>query len=141
MLTGLPPFYSQNINIMYQKILNGELRFPSYVSAEGQSLLEGLLTRDVEKRLGSGLDGSNEVKRHIFFNGIDWEKLEKKEIDPPFKPKVKNDVDTSQIDTAFTQEKPQDSLVENSLSDTVARENNFDGFTFVAPNVMEGAKA
>merc|ERR1712000_657914 len=28
MLTGLPPYYSQNINIMYQKILNGELRFP-----------------------------------------------------------------------------------------------------------------
>jgi len=77
----------------------------------------------------------------FFFNGIDWEKLEKKDIDPPFKPKVKNDIDTSQIDTAFTQEKPQDSLVENTLSDTAARENNFDGFTFVAPNVMEGAKA
>jgi len=141
MLTGLPPFYSQNINIMYQKILNGELRFPSYVSAEAQSLLEGLLTREVEKRLGSGTDGSNEVKRHVFFNGIDWEKLEKKDVEPPFKPKVKSETDISQIDTAFTLEKPQDSLVENTLSDTVARENNFDGFTFVAPNVMEGAKA
>ena len=42
MLTGLPPFYSQNINIMYQKILNGELRFPSYVSQEAQDLLEGV---------------------------------------------------------------------------------------------------
>ncbi len=27
---------------MYQKILNGELRFPSYVSAEAKSLLEGV---------------------------------------------------------------------------------------------------
>lgn len=137
MLTGLPPFYSQNINIMYQKILNGELRFPSYVSAEAMSLLEGLLTREVEKRLGSGPDGSNEVKRHVFFNGIDWEKLEKKGVDAPFRPKVKSETDTSQIDTAFTQEKPQDSLVENSLSETMARENNFDGFTFVSPNAME----
>jgi len=137
MLTGLPPFYSQNINIMYQKILNGELRFPSYVSAEAMSLLEGLLTREVEKRLGSGPDGSNEVKRHVFFNGIDWEKLEKKGVDAPFKPKVKSETDTSQIDTAFTQERPQDSLVENSLSETMARENNFDGFTFVSPNAME----
>eukprot|EP01118_Nematostelium_gracile_P017505 TRINITY_DN74_c0_g1_i1.p1 TRINITY_DN74_c0_g1~~TRINITY_DN74_c0_g1_i1.p1 ORF type:complete len:409 (-),score=123.26 TRINITY_DN74_c0_g1_i1:149-1375(-) len=141
MLTGLPPFYSQNINIMYQKILNGELRFPSYVSADAQSLLEGLLTREVEKRLGSGADGSNEVKRHPFFSSIDWERLERKEIDPPFKPKVKSETDTSQIDTAFTQEKPQDSLVESSLSETLARENNFDGFTFVSPGVMEGATA
>jgi len=139
MLTGLPPFYSQNINIMYQKILNGELRFPSYVSSEAQSLLEGLLTREVDKRLGSGPDGSNEVKRHGFFGEIDWDRLEKKEIDAPFKPKVKSEIDTSQIDTAFTQERPQDSLVEHSLSDTAAKENNFDGFTFVSPNAMDQA--
>jgi len=141
MLTGLPPFYSQNINIMYQKILNGELRFPSYVSSEAQSLLEGLLTREVEKRLGSGTDGSQEVKRHTFFNGIDWEKLERKELETPFKPKVKSDTDTSQIDTAFTQEKPQDSLVETSMNETLSKENNFDGFTFVSPNAMEQANA
>ena len=42
MLTGLPPFYSQNINIMYQKILHGELRFPPYISEDAVSLLEGV---------------------------------------------------------------------------------------------------
>merc|ERR1712100_639114 len=42
MLTGLPPFYSQNINIMYQKILNGELRFPETMSPDACSLLEGV---------------------------------------------------------------------------------------------------
>jgi serine/threonine protein kinase len=105
MLTGLPPFYSQNINLMYQKILNGELRFPSFISAEAQSLLEGLLTRDPEKRLGSGSEGSNEVKRHAFFKDIDWAKLEKKELEAPFKPKVKDVMDVSQIDTVFTGER------------------------------------
>jgi serine/threonine protein kinase len=139
MLTGLPPFYSQNINIMYQKILNGELRFPSYVSPEAQSLLEGLLTRDVDKRLGSGKSGSEDVKRHPFFSGLDWNMLEKKQIDPPFKPKVKSDTDTTQIDPQFTAEKPQDSLVETTLSDTMMKEN-FVGFTYVASSQME-AKA
>jgi serine/threonine protein kinase len=137
MLTGLPPFYSQNINLMYQKILNGELRFPSFISAEAQSLLEGLLTRDPEKRLGSGSEGTNEVKRHSFFKDIDWSKLEKKEIEAPFKPKVKDVLDVSQIDTVFTGERPQDSLVENSLSETMMRENNFDNFTFNAESHME----
>jgi len=141
MLTGLPPFYSQNINIMYQKILNGELRFPSYVSSEAQSLLEGLLTREVDKRLGSAPDGSEDIKKHPFFSGLDWEKLERMEIDAPFKPKVKSETDISQIDTAFTLEKPQDSLVENSGADAMNKETNFDGFTFVAPSQMEGAKA
>lgn len=141
MLTGLPPFYSQNINIMYQKILNGELRFPTYVSQEAKSLLEGLLTRDVDKRLGSGSDGGKNVKNHPFFRDIDWERLEKRDIEPPWKPKVKSETDTSQIDTVFTGERPQDSLVEGTLTDAVTKDNNFDGFTFVAPTAMEGGIA
>ena len=43
MFTGLPPFYSQNINIMYQKILNGELRFPDFMSPDASDLLEGVI--------------------------------------------------------------------------------------------------
>jgi len=136
MLTGLPPFYSQNINIMYQKILNGELRSPSYVSQDAQSLLEGLLTRDVDKRLGSQ---SGEVKKHIFFKDIDWDKLERREMEPPYKPKVKNELDITQIDNVFTAEKPLDSfVVETSLSETAQNENNFQGFTFVSPTAMDG---
>jgi len=37
-----PPFYSQNVNIMYQKILHGELRFPTYISEDAVNLLEGV---------------------------------------------------------------------------------------------------
>jgi len=122
---------------MYQKILNGELRFPSYVSPDAQSLLEGLLTRDVEKRLGSQ---PGEVKRHAFFKDIDWDKLERREVEPPYKPRVKNELDTTQIDTVFTQEKPQDSLVETTLSETIQNENNFKGFTFVSPTAMDGGE-
>jgi len=98
------------------------------------------LIRDVDKRLGSGATGSENVKKHPFFKSIDWEKLERKEMEPPFKPKVKNVSDISQIDTAFTTEKPQDSLVEDSLSETVKKENTFDGFTFAAPSVLDEMK-
>ena len=141
MLTGLPPFYSQNVNIMYQKILTGELRFPSYISLEAKSLLEGLLTRDPEKRLGSGSGGSESVKNHPFFKDINWDKLMKKEIDAPFKPKVKGEMDTGEIDEAFTALTPKDSLVENSLTETMKRENNFDGFTYAATGDMDGVPA
>lgn len=134
MLTGLPPFYAQNVNVMYTKILSGELRFPAFISDHAKSLLEGLLTREPEKRLGS--NGGQEVKAHPWFSDIDWDKLVKKEVEPLFKPKVKNNEDVSQIDPTFTREKP----VDNSLSDqTVLSESvqgNFEGFTYVADSVL-----
>ncbi|GAM18625.1 hypothetical protein SAMD00019534_018000 [Acytostelium subglobosum LB1] len=135
MLTGLPPFYSQNVSMMYQKILNGELKIPSYISPEARSLLEGLLTREVDRRLGS--KSGNDVKNHPWFKSIDWDKLDRKEIEVHFKPKVKSGNDISQIDPLFTQEKPMDSIVEGStLSDAVNKENSFEGFTYVAESVL-----
>merc|ERR1712137_696036 len=131
MLTGLPPFYSQNINIMYQKILNGELRFPDTMSPDACSLLEGLLTRDPAKRYGSDF---SVIKNHPFFSGIDWGKLERKEIEPPFKPQVYGKEDTEQIDPEFTSEKAVDSLVESSA--LTGDEANFDGFTYVGESAL-----
>lgn len=42
MMTGLPPFYDENTNEMYRKILQDELRFPDDMSAEARSLLKGV---------------------------------------------------------------------------------------------------
>ena len=42
MLTGLPPFYDENTNEMYVKILHDELRFPEEVGNEARSLLSGV---------------------------------------------------------------------------------------------------
>jgi len=139
MLTGLPPFYSQNINIMYQKILSGELRFPSYISEDAQSLLEGLLTRDPEQRLGSADKSASDIKGHAFFKTLDWNKLYKKEISPPFKPKVKSEADIENIDKVFTSEKAVDSYVEDSaIVDAAENGGHFDDFTFVGQSHMDG---
>lgn len=134
MLTGLPPFYAQNVNVMYQKILSGELRFPNYISEEAKSLLEGLLTRDPALRLGT--KGGDEVKGHPWFADVQWDKLIRKEIEPPFKPKVRSTDDTSQIDPQFTRERAIDSVAETSvLSESV--QNNFSGFSYVSESVMQ----
>lgn len=46
MLTGLPPYYTNNRSEMTKRILDSELNFPSYVNPEVASLIKGLLERN-----------------------------------------------------------------------------------------------
>ncbi|KAG5834436.1 hypothetical protein ANANG_G00261490 [Anguilla anguilla] len=55
-------------------------------SAELKSLLEGLLQRDVAKRLGCLGRGAPEVKEHLFFKGIDWQQVYLQKYSPPLIP-------------------------------------------------------
>lgn len=128
MLSGLPPFYSENTNEMYQKarllfpslcrpcalqltlffrvsvsslraqILSDPLRFGDEISPDARSLLTGLLTRDPQQRLG--VTGAESIKSHPFFaKHIDFKKLMQKKIQPPFKPNVESAADTSNVRT------------------------------------------
>jgi serine/threonine protein kinase len=82
MLTGLPPFYSNNRDEMYHNIVHKDLSYPRYLSTSVIKLLQGLLCKDPERRLGAQ-HGFSEVKKHEFFNGVDWNELMKKRILPP----------------------------------------------------------
>ena len=44
-----------------------------------------------------------DIKNHEFFKDIDWVKLEKKEINPPYKPKIRYPGDVGNFDTMFTE--------------------------------------
>ncbi|KAF1805550.1 kinase-like domain-containing protein [Mucor lusitanicus] len=131
MMTGLPPFYDENTNEMYRKILQDELRFPDDMSEDARSLLRGLLTRDPNERLGN--NGSEEIKNHAFFSSIDWRKLNQKKLQPPYKPSVDSAYDTTNFDDEFTSEAPQESLVDDSQISSTMQEQ-FAGFTYNPAN-------
>lgn len=88
MLTGLPPFYDENTNEMYRKILQEPLTFPSsdIVPPAARDLLTRLLDRDPQRRLGA--NGAAEIKSHHFFANIDWRKLLQRKYEPSFRPNV-----------------------------------------------------
>ncbi|KAF6757398.1 AGC/Akt protein kinase [Ephemerocybe angulata] len=133
MIHGLPPFYDENTDKMYEKILNMPLEFGEEFSEAAKSILTGLLSRDPSRRLG--VKGAEDIKRHPFFHDhIDFKQLAQKKTRPPFKPSVLSPVDVSNFDTVFTEEAPVDSFVENSnLSSTVQAQ--FSGFSFNGSNL------
>ncbi|KAH7047617.1 kinase-like domain-containing protein [Macrophomina phaseolina] len=132
MLTGLPPFYDENTNDMYRKILTEPLHFPGpeIVPPAARDLLTRLLDRNAEKRLGA--NGAAEIKAHYFFHSIDWRKLLDRKYEPSFKPSVTDQRDTANFDREFTSEAPTDSYVEGPmLSQTMQQQ--FAGWSYNRP--------
>jgi serine/threonine protein kinase len=143
MCCGWSPFYAEDTQQMYKNIAFGKVRFPrDALSTEGRNFVKGLLNRNPKHRLGA-IDDAEELKAHPFFFDIDWVALTKKNIVPPFKPKLKSALDTSNFDPEFTNAL-QNSESLNARAAALAAgampastplspgmQANFKGFTFV----------
>lgn len=127
MLTGLPPFYTKDREKLFERIKRGELSYPSYVTPEAKTLLQGLIYRDPNKRLGGGPTGGQEVQRHGFFSGTDWEAVYRKELTPPFAPQLREDGDVKYFDKEFVNMPVLNSEVREDKRDV----KHFEGFTYV----------
>jgi p70 ribosomal S6 kinase len=98
---------------------------------------QGLLTRDPAKRLGSGPNGSDSIKKHPFFKAIDWAKLERREIESKFKPSVKCSHSVENFDKIWTDQPAEDSPCGTP---TAQAEAMFKGFTYVSPSILMGSQ-
>jgi hypothetical protein len=87
MLCGHPPFYDTTPFATYEKILHAPLTFPKHIDVLSRHLISLLLTRDVSKRLGNLRGGASDVMRHPWFQGVDWQALQRKQLAPPILPK------------------------------------------------------
>uniref|UniRef100_A0A8B9K9U5 Ribosomal protein S6 kinase n=1 Tax=Astyanax mexicanus TaxID=7994 RepID=A0A8B9K9U5_ASTMX len=132
MLTGSLPFQGKDRKETMALILKAKLGMPQFLSSEVQSLLRALFKRNPSNRLGAGPDGVEEIKRHHFFATIDWNKLYRKEIKPPFKPAVGRPEDTFHFDPEFTSRTPTDSP---GVPPSANAHQLFRGFSFVATNL------
>ena len=82
LITGKPPFFSQDQNVLYKKIVENKIVFQEFFSDELKDLLKKMLDKDPKKRIGINNDKSD-LKSHEFFKEINWEELGKKKINPP----------------------------------------------------------
>uniref|UniRef100_A0A8D1NHX9 non-specific serine/threonine protein kinase n=1 Tax=Sus scrofa TaxID=9823 RepID=A0A8D1NHX9_PIG len=121
------------LDLSFQKCT--KLGMPQFLSTEAQSLLRMLFKRNPANRLGS--EGVDEIKRHLFFANIDWNKLYKREVHPPFKPASGKPDDTFCFDPEFTAKTPKDSP---GLPASANAHQLFKGFSFVATSIAEEYK-
>ena len=85
MLTGLPPFYDEDSNKMFEKILCQEpnMNLP-HLSFEVKNLLAMMLEKDPDKRLST----IDDVISDPWFDDINWVQVEAKAMKPPLVPDI-----------------------------------------------------
>lgn len=106
MLLQQSPFRGEDEDEIYDAILADEPLYPIHMPRDSVSILQKLLTREPDARLGSGRRDAEEVMEHPFFKGVDWDDIYNKRIPTPFKPQIKNEKDTSNFDQEFTSVTP-----------------------------------
>ncbi|ROI27802.1 Serine/threonine-protein kinase N2 [Anabarilius grahami] len=132
MLVGESPFPGDDEEEVFDSIVNDEVRYPRFLSPESVSVVQKLLQKNPEKRLGAGDQDANEVKKHRFFQGMDWEALLAKRVKPPFLPSIKAPADVSNFDEEFTRLKPVLTPPQTPFFLTAEQQEFFADFDFSA---------
>ncbi|XP_067412416.1 ribosomal protein S6 kinase alpha-5 isoform X2 [Emydura macquarii macquarii] len=136
LLTGASPFTvdgEKNSQAeISRRILKSEPPYPQEMSALAKDVIQRLLMKDPKKRLGCGPGGADEIRKHPFFQKINWDDLAAKKIPAPFKPVIRDELDVSNFAEEFTEMDPTYSPAATpQTSDRI-----FQGYSFVAPSIL-----
>lgn len=94
LVEGRPPFIGATSKETYAYIMKGmaHAEFPDYVSDAARNLILRLCRVNPGERLGA--IGIEEVRRHPWFDSLNWPDLRKQRLIPPFIPDIKTCEDT-----------------------------------------------
>uniref|UniRef100_A0AAR2M1X7 Protein kinase C n=1 Tax=Pygocentrus nattereri TaxID=42514 RepID=A0AAR2M1X7_PYGNA len=130
MLIGQSPFHGDDEDELFESIRMDTPHYPRWITVDTRDMLERLFERDPSRRLGV----VGNIRAQPFFKTVNWSALERRETEPPFKPKVKAPNDCSNFDREFLSEKPRLSHCEKGLIDSMDQ-SAFAGFSFINPRM------
>ncbi|XP_077411768.1 protein kinase C eta type [Vanacampus margaritifer] len=138
MLQGHAPFEAENEDDLFEAILNEEIAYAPWLSVESVDILKAFLTKNPLRRLGcvASEGGEIAVTSQAFFRDIDWELLNHRAIEPPFKPKIKMPEDVNNFDPDFTREEPTLTPIDDSPMSSINQEE-FKDFSYTSPAMLE----
>ncbi|XP_041425225.1 protein kinase C delta type-like isoform X2 [Xenopus laevis] len=122
MAIGRSPFYNGRVRTMVQEsTVSDEPQYPEWISPELQDLLEKLLKKNPQHRLGT----NGNIREHPFFASINWVELESLKVKPPLQPRM-----PSTDSSGSSLEIEKDNIGCNDI-------NILSGFSFINPNWQE----
>ena len=79
---------NQSYLALRRRIINGSVAYPWDMGVKMHNLIKAMLDPLPERRLGAGIKGIKDIKKHLLFkeSEIDWDELQRKEIRPPWLP-------------------------------------------------------
>uniref|UniRef100_A0A8B9CV15 protein kinase C n=1 Tax=Anser brachyrhynchus TaxID=132585 RepID=A0A8B9CV15_9AVES len=137
MLVGESPFPGDDEEEVFDSIVNDEVRYPRFLSAEALSIIRKLLRKCPERRLGAGERDAEEIKIQAFFKEIDWDALYARTLKPPFVPTLRDPTDISNFDEEFTSQKPIVTPPEEVAFLTNKEQAVFKDFDFVSQHLLD----
>lgn len=93
--------FSKDRKAFQEQLRTNTMKIKDKIDRHLRDLLEKLFVTDPTKRLGYER-GSDEIKQHIFFNSINWERVKAKQLKPPIITILDNKYDTSNFDSIYT---------------------------------------
>lgn len=102
MLLQQSPFRGEDEDEIYDAILADEPLYPIHMPRDSVSILQKLLTREPDQRLGSGPTDAQEIMSQPFFRNINWDDVYHKRLPSPYLPQITSATDTSNFDSEFT---------------------------------------
>jgi serine/threonine protein kinase len=129
MLLGKSPFRGDDDDEVFDAIMTDEPLYPIHMPRDSVSILQQLLTREPEKRLGSGPRDAEEIMEHPYFRNINFDDILNCRVPPPFIPKIDSPTDVANFDTEFTSETPALTPINTTL--TPQMQEMFRGFSYL----------
>ncbi|XP_053602485.1 uncharacterized protein LOC128670667 isoform X2 [Plodia interpunctella] len=136
MLIGQSPFSGCDEDELFWSICNEMPSYPRFLSQQALTILTRLLDKDAKSRLGGVECVHGDVREQTFFQPVAWERLERRELEAPFKPRVRHPLDTQYFDRAFTGERPRLTAVEPQVLRSMDQ-GPFRGFSYTNPNATD----
>ncbi|NXV33312.1 KGP2 kinase, partial [Rissa tridactyla] len=101
LLTGSPPFSGTDQMMTYNLILKGieKLDFPKIITRRPEDLIRRLCRQNPTERLGNLRNGINDIKKHRWLSGFNWDGLKVRKLTSPLKRELSGPTDYSYFDS------------------------------------------